>query len=237
MVSVTDTSTGLPLSGASVRLVGGSYDTTKITGQGFLNQNDWSGGAGQVDFTNPTQYFADDTNVDVTAVPGSIQLRNAFGNYNSNGYVESSTFDTGTISNFYNFIWSPTNEPASTSIRFQFATSPSSTPPLGWNFFGPDGTNATYYTVSNSSFNSVTNGNQYARYRAYLATEVSTSTATVSDVGFTYTSDCIPPGQVLFQGLSAGNYTLTISKTGYNTVVSSTTISSNWQEKQQSLSQ
>jgi len=189
---------------------------------------------GQDSYLIQNKYWNNDGNVDVSA-PGNIRLRNAFGVYNPSGYLESSTFDTGTTSNFYNFIWAPTNEPASTSIKFQFATSPSSTPPLGWNFTGPDGTGASYYTVSNSSFNSVLNGNEYARYRAYLATATTTSTPTISSVGFTYTSACIPPGQVVFQGLSTGTYVLTISKAGYTTYSGNVTVSAGWQEKDQKI--
>lgn len=236
MVSVTDASTGLPLSGASVELSGNGYDNTQITGQGFINQNDWSGGSGQEAYVNTNKYWYDDNNLD-TAVTGTIRLRNSFGVYNTSGMLESSTFDTGTTSNFYNFIWSPTNEPASTSISFQFATASSSTPSPGWNFTGPDGSSSSYYSVSNSALHENLNGNRYARYRAFLNTATSSITPTVSGIGFTYTSACIPPGQVLFQGLVSGTYTISISKSGYNTAVSTTTISDNWQQKSQALTQ
>ena len=47
MVSV-QTSTGLPISGATVKLTGPSgYNQTYITGQGYFDQTDWSGGQTQ----------------------------------------------------------------------------------------------------------------------------------------------------------------------------------------------
>jgi hypothetical protein len=63
LITVKDASTQLPLSGADVRLENGAYDTTLTTGRGFLRQSDWSGGAGQTDFINQTQYFDSDGNI------------------------------------------------------------------------------------------------------------------------------------------------------------------------------
>lgn len=237
MVSVTDASTGLPLSGVTVELSKSGYDEIMNTGEGFISQSDWSHGSGQSLYVDPAAFFGDDGNVDTTGIVGDMRLKSAFGVYNSSGYLISSTFDTGTTSNFYSFIWSPENQPQNTSTKFQFAVATSSTPSV-WSFTGPDGTSGTFYTSSNSSFNSVVNGNRYARYKVFLETASSTVTPDISDVGFTYTSDCLPPGQVLFQGLSTGNYEISISKSGYNTVIASTTIGTlNWQEFDQALSQ
>ena len=65
----------------------------------------------------------------------------------------------------------------------------------------------------------------------YLTTDTATVTPSVNEVSFTYTSGCTPPGQVLFQGLAAGTYTLTVSKAGYTTSVTSVTVSDDWQNE------
>jgi hypothetical protein len=251
MVSVVDNS-GLPIPNASVELKNGSgYDVTKITGQGSISQTDWSGGNGQEqydpnDSVSSKRYWWDDANVGVLSPAGDIKLRNAFGAYNPSGYLESSSFDTGTTSNFYNLVWLPGSQSsASTSVKFQFATSASSTPTGGWQlsqFTGPDGTNGTFYTNAISSLDpsslNLYNGNRYARYLMYATSSDSNYTPDISDVGFTYTSGCIPPGQVIFQGLSANSspgYTIAVSKSGYQTQTVTLPINNGWQDKKITL--
>src|SRR5262249_54782664 len=129
MVSVTDSTTGLPLSGAAVELSGGGgYDQSQITGQGYLSQTDWSGGSGQSMYSNQSQYSTDNGLVDVSTSSGNILLRQTFGSYNTSATatLESSTFDTGTSSNFYTFSWNPIGQPGlagGAPVKFQFATS------------------------------------------------------------------------------------------------------------------
>ena len=148
--------------------------------------------------------------------------------------MESSTIDTGSASNFHNLLWTPTDQPIPTGVdsaRFQLATNEEITATTTWDWKGPDGTSSTYYTASDQTINSIHNGDRYVRYKAFLSTEVSTSTPNISDVSFTYTSDCTPPGQVIFSGLSSGDYDISISKTGYTTEVDIVNISSDWISK------
>jgi len=236
LVTVKDSVTQLPLSDATVRLTGPSgYDTTFTTGRGYINQTNWSGGSGQTEYTDSTMYATDD-NVDVTTSTGQVLLRNAFGPYNDSGWLESSTFNTGSDSNFYSLIWSPNDQPAlagANSVSMQFATTASTSPSDPWNFVGPDGTSATYYTSSNSSLSSVHANHQYARYKLFLSTADTTVTPNVSDVSFTFTSACVPPGQVMFSGLlNSQSYTADISKTGYLPQTIIIPVSSAWSEKQ-----
>ncbi len=232
MLSIKDSATGLPISGAVVELTKSGYDKTKITGQGYLSQIDWSQGSGQDMFVNQSQYYSDNGSVDTATSSGDVLLRDFFGSYNTNatGTLESSTFDTGTSSNYYSLSWTPNNQPLYTganSLKIQFATNASSTD--SWNYYGPDGTSDTYYTVPDSPINNIHNNKQYARYKAFLTTESSTSTPKLSSLFFSYTSGCIPPGQVLFQDLSAGEYTLSVTKSGYATYPATTTVVSGWQ--------
>lgn len=233
-VSVQDSVTKLPISLASVQLSdGGGYNQTLVTGQGYITQTDWSGGSGQVDYTNPAQYFSGDINIDTATSSGNIVMKQLFGSYSTiaTGTLESSTFDTGTTSNFYALNWKPLSQPALTGsmpVKFQFATNPTSTS-SPWTYIGPDGTTGTYFTVPGMQISASSNGNQFARYKTYLSTQTATVTPSVTDVSFTYTSGCTPPGQVIFQGLSSGSYTLTVSKAGYSNSVIPINMTSNWQ--------
>ncbi|MEK9177546.1 MAG: carboxypeptidase regulatory-like domain-containing protein [Patescibacteria group bacterium] len=241
IATIKDYSTLLPLSGATSKLAkdGGGFEETLLTGQGYISQTDWSLGPGQESFSNQSKYFSDDGNMDTSLTSGQIKLRNAFGEYNPSGILESSTFDTGSASNFFSLVWSPIDQPilaGVNSARFQFATNATITPTTTWAFKGPDGNDTSYYLSSNSSLSSTHNGDKYARYRVYLSTQTATVTPSISDIAFTYTSDCVPPGQVIFTGLSAGNYTLEVSKAGYSTYTISVEIGTSWQESQILLS-
>jgi hypothetical protein len=79
--------------------------------------------------------------------------------------------------------WTAT-APANTSLQFQVAASNNSSGPF--NFVGPDGTSATFFTVSGASLSPQFDGNRYLKYKAYLATSDSTQTPTLSDVTVCY---------------------------------------------------
>ena len=230
LVTVKDASTQLPLSDAIVRLEGLSYDTTLTTGHGFIRQTDWSGGAGQDDFIDPARYFDSDGNVEINDPAGEFHLRKIFDEYEPSAYLISSAFDTGSASNFHQILWQPQSQPPDTgqdSVRFQIATNNNE---MTWNFLGTDGTANTYYTLADQNINSLHNGDRYLRYKAFLQTASTTWTPTISDVSFTFTSSCVPPGQVLFTGLGIGDYTLTVSKAGYQPFTDTVTVSSSWQQ-------
>ena len=236
-VTVKDGSTGLPLSNATVALTKTGYTGSPLTtGQGYFAQTDWSGGAGQVNYVNTNQFFSNNGNVSINTPPGDINLAttSSGGKYPtspSNGLLQSSTFDTGTSSSFINLVWLPGSQPlavGTTSVKLQLATSLFNTSTTTWNFLGPDGTAGTYYTNANASIGTMHNDDRYLRYQVLLNTPSATNTPDVSSMAFTYSTACTPPGQVLFQGLSSGTYTLTTSATGYVTNVVNVTIGSSW---------
>jgi hypothetical protein len=235
LVAVQDSSTLLQLTGATVTLSNTSgYSSTLTTGEGYLIQSDWSGGPGQSDYTTSNQYFSDDGNIANADPAGDISLEQSGGNYVPSGSLISSTFDTGASSNFDNIIWQPSSQPAgagANSVQLQIATSPTDTSTTTWNFTGPDGTSGTYYTASNSTISPFNDGNRYLRYEVFFNTQSATNTPELSSVAFTYGTSCTPPGQVLFQGLSPGSYTLTISAPGYTGSSIPVTISSSWAQQ------
>ncbi len=231
LVTVKDSGTLLPLTDATVRLrKGATYDITKITGRGSINQTDWSAGA----------YSYNDGSVEADNPAGDLRLLNVFGAYNLNGILESTTIDTGSASNFYNLDWLPVDQPVPSgpdSVKLQFATNSVITGTTTWDYKGPDGTTATYYTVPNSPISIVHNGDRYARYKIYFNTISSTSTPNISDVSFTVTSSCTPPGQVVFSDLDNDTYYLEVTKTGYNTFGQNISIGSDWIEQEVILNQ
>ncbi|MBI5222220.1 MAG: hypothetical protein HY980_01855, partial [Candidatus Magasanikbacteria bacterium] len=227
LVNVSDNMTNQPISNASVRVYAGSYDQTKTTGIGFARQTDWSGGSGQLAFTDETKYWSDNGKVDVDSSAGDITLAKLGEEYFSSGELESSVFDLGASVNFVNLIWEPLGQPAETgdsSVRWQIATSPSSTP-VSWNYLGHDGTAGTHYDAQHVAVNEVHNGDRYFRYKLFLSTETAASTPIISDLLVTYTNACTPPGQSYFGGLSATDYTVEISKAGYQTNTQTVSVS------------
>ena len=163
-------------------------------------------------------------------------MRKIFDEYESSGYLVSSTFDTGSAGNFHQILWQPQDQPPDAgldSVRFQIATNNDK---ITWVFLGPDGTVNTYYTLADQNINSLHNGDRYFRYKAFLQTASTTWTPTVSDISFTFTSSCVPPGQVIFTGLSTGDYILTISKNGYQPFTDTVNVSASWQQHEVILS-
>lgn len=216
VVTVTDSATGLPLSDVDITLSkSGFTSVTKATGQGFINQTDWSQGPGQATSTNIAQYLTSDGNIDTNNPAGDLILTKVFGEYVSSGVLESSSFDVGSPSNFQKIYWTPIDPPpasGSPSVRLQIATNNDGGT---WQYKGPDGTSGTYYTIGNQNIHSINNSKQYIRYKLFLDTASTTTSPNISDVSFTFTSLCTPPGQVLFDGLVQGDYNLHLSKPGY----------------------
>lgn len=237
LVTVKDVATGLPITGADVTLEKGGASTTLTTGRGFLGQSDWSGGSGQSEYTLADHYQSDDGGVDVSTVSGAVRLQDVLGLYTPSGTLYSSTFDTGSVSNFYQFLYQPTSQPIDTgdSVQFQIATGNATS---SWSYRGPDGTGATFYNSTTTDISTVHNGDRYLRYKMLLSTASTTFTPSVSDIQFTFTSACVPPGQVIFQGLTNGTYNITVSKSGYVTELDSVVVDATtpWQEKQEVLS-
>lgn len=232
LVAVKDASTQLSLSDASVTLSKSGYSNTLTTGRGFLSQTDWSGGPNQEDFINPAKFSNSDGNIEYTDYPGELRLDKPGTRYSTSGYLVSSTFDLGSGVDFRQILWQPQSQPSKTgqdSIKFQIATNNDK---QTWNFLGPDGTAGTFYTLTNNEINSIHNGDRYLRYKVFLSTADTKYTPSVSDVQLTFTSSCVPPGQVMFSGLGSGTYTLSISKPGYQTYTGTVSISSSWQRKE-----
>lgn len=241
LVVVRDSANGLPLSDAAVRVYGpGGYDRTLSTGRGYWEQTDWSNGSGQDEFVDRAAYKEDDGHIDVTSSPGSISLKDGFGQYSLFGTLESSIFDTGDENNFYEISWSPQSQPlgiGSNGVRIQLASNREITPTSTWSFIGPDGTSGTYYSVPGTPISTDHNGDRYLKYKIFLSTESATVTPMISDVSVAYTSGCTPPGQAFFTGLDDMSYNIEVMKPGYDTVYEVVDMESDWQVASIDISQ
>lgn len=236
LITVKDAVTNLPLSDVTVKLTGTDYENTLVTGRGYIRQTDWAGGAGQEKFLDITKYFDSDGNLEITTPSGELKLKNTLGEYAPSAWLISSTFDTGTNSNFHQILWQNQDQPAETgpnSVRLQIATNNDNTT---WDFIGPDGTADTYYTSLSQEINPIHDNDRYLRYKIYLTTADPTKTPTISDISFTFTSDCLPPGQVFFNGLLNNIYNVNISKDNYETYTDTINTSSDWQQSNITLS-
>ncbi|MBI2623601.1 MAG: hypothetical protein HYW65_03440 [Candidatus Liptonbacteria bacterium] len=100
--------------------------------------------------------------------------------------LDSATYDTGVSggAQINSVLWHGT-QPSETQVRFQFATSNSSSGP--WSYAGSDGTSSTYYTtgpdVSKRIDYTLHSGKRYFRYRITLiSNRAQTTSATVTEV-------------------------------------------------------
>jgi len=218
LVMVRDGSNSQPVANASAHVTASGFDQTKLTGIGSVRQTDWSGGFGQEFMSDATRYWTDDGGVDVNTSPGDITLLDIGGFYSASGMLESSIFDLGTEVRYIQLEWEPVAQPPETgvdSLKFQIATS-STTESVAWEYLGPDGTDATFYTVSEPLIYEVHDGDQYFRYKVYLSTDNSAYTPRLSDLSLTYTNICTPPGQSYFGGIGSNTYTVEVTASGYD---------------------
>lgn len=221
-VTVLDSGSSLPVASSTVSLSLGEYDESLTTDVGVIQQTDWSSGGGQIDFENESRFY-DQTDIDYTTTEGEIVLRSVSGEYVTSGFLISSSFDMGDDGLLRSFNWAPLSQvTGEDSLRFQIATNDDN---ASWNFIGPDGTSNTYYTASNRTLHSSHIGDRYLRYRAYLSTSDVDFSPVLSDAYVTFTSDCVPPGQVTFSGApSTGDYALTVLADGYDPASTTVTV-------------
>ena len=85
--------------------------------------------------------------------------------------------------------------------------------------------------------NPIHNGDRYIRYKIFLSTTDDNFTPNISDFVISFSSSCIPPGQVLFSNLSLQNYLLEVSAPGFVSQTIPVDIDFNWQKQDVLLSQ
>jgi len=218
LVIVKDSSTGGAIQGVNVNLQSSllNYNSTKITGGSIWGQQSWQGGSGEEEFLDPTKYYQDDGNIDISEIPSGVRLIKLNNDYVSSGNLTSSAFDTGTDqTNYTTLTWQPTSQDSATQLKFQIATNNDNET---WVFTGPDGSENTFYEVPGTTIHSSNNGNRYVRYKAFLSTSNVSKTPVLTSINVNYISGCYTPGQVIFPGLQTSNdYVIDVSMNGYIT--------------------
>ncbi len=105
--------------------------------------------------------------------------------------------------NWTTLSWNAT-VPANTDVAFLVAASNSPSGPF--NFVGPDGTDATFFTTSGASLSQF-NGNRYLRYGAILSTTDPALTPTVNDVTVCFNN--VAPTDATLNWFTADGYAAT----------------------------
>lgn len=203
------------ISNAQVFLNDGENNIIKFTGEEEVIEDDWS----------QSRYTEITSGIETELYPGEIRLKDLGGYYpTTTEWLISKTIDFGTSTNlvYKRFVWKG-NVPYSTQVKFQVsANNDNST----WNFIGPDGTSNTYFTTSVFDLPEILNNKRYFRYKVYLDSFDGINTPIVDQVKIFFSSPCFSPGEVLFQNLKEGVYTLQVSKQGYSSYNENITISS-----------
>lgn len=167
-----------------------------------------------------------------TYIGGSV------GGYNSDGNLTSSLKDSappaGSTPTWSTLSWNA-SVPSNTAVKFQAAASNSTGGPF--NFVGPDGTSASYFTASNASITQF-NGSRYLKYRAFLSTGSTSSTPVLSDATACFSSTVPATSSDVSISVSDGataevpgtsvTYTITASNAGPD-AVSRATVSDTFQ--------
>jgi len=126
-----------------------------------------------------------------TCATSTYKVKTAWRTVSATGTLISSIFDTQATNGVaINTIMWQGNKPSDTNVKFQIASSNSSSGP--WSYFGPDGSDTTYYTPTDANMpvqiNSVFHNNhRYFRYKIFLESNASqTASPRVDDVIINY---------------------------------------------------
>ncbi|MFA7245061.1 MAG: prepilin-type N-terminal cleavage/methylation domain-containing protein [Candidatus Magasanikbacteria bacterium] len=219
-ILVRDINTQLPISSAKVTLTSGVYTENQYTGLGYLRQDVWSNSGYNYFDSNNGYYSSNFVAYDSLGSPNSLKLTEITpGLYNNSGYLESATFDFQNSSvDYVKIDWWPLQQPVEVgenAVKFQIATSNSSTP-SSWDYLGPDGTNVTYYDLTAQDINTIHDGQRYLRYKLFLNTTDITFTPNISSVDIFYVNNCSLPGQAYFKTIpNINDNEITIEASGY----------------------
>jgi hypothetical protein len=216
-----------PIPNAYVTLTSGEFNRTAVTGRTSLTQTTWVGG----------EYASESGGIDTTSVPGSFSLAAPYPT-STEHWLISRTFDTGSASTtLFTLSWTPTSQPpaaGSDPLRFQVAANNDD---ATWNFVGPDGTGATYFTTSGTALPYGLSGNRYVRYRAVLRTIDESTTPSVDWVGIEYSGVCVPTGSAYLGGLGGGTYDVLATAVGFTDATTTVTVGTAWQDLTITMSQ
>jgi hypothetical protein len=96
------------------------------------------------------------------------------------GYLESSTYDANGHLGLGNITWESEVTP-DTFIKFQIASS-NEISPTTWRFYGPDGTENTFYNTSGQNISNIHSTDRYLRYKIYLSSNDKNASCILKEV-------------------------------------------------------
>jgi hypothetical protein len=216
LITARDIATGQGISGATATISRPGFTETSTAGRAQFAATDWTS----------ANYTAKSTGLDAS-VAGSISLlANASGTYPlTEQWLESKTVDFGgSATTLHEWQWegiTPGGAGAD-SVKFQLAANNDN---ATWDYTGPDGTSATFYMADSTNVPASLDGKRYLRYKAYLSTANDNVTPRLDSVSLRFSGMCVPPYQMLFQGLGSQTFDIEVSAAGYATATSSVTIS------------
>lgn len=192
----------LPIKFASITLSRTNFSKTLITDSDSFYENNWI-----------NNYSEKSQNIEIDNNDGYIKLKYLADNYptNTEEWLISNTIDFGTSTDLLKINWEG-EEPSGTDIKLQIAINNDNST---WNFVGPDGTSNSYFDEKEITNLSLFRNFRYLRYKVYLTTFDPQQTPIFKFINFQFSSDCLPPGQVLFTDLNLGTYQLKVEKEGY----------------------
>ncbi|MFA7314574.1 MAG: prepilin-type N-terminal cleavage/methylation domain-containing protein [Candidatus Magasanikbacteria bacterium] len=216
LATVRNSNTLLPIPNARVTLTSGIQNFEDYTGVGYFGQENWTNketiiydGGGFWSVDNIDKLDNGDNTYALRLAEEAPYV------YKSSGVLESATFDFGSATVDYLKLDWRADQPTSTTIKFQIATSDTATPEI-WNFVGPDGTDTTYFDASDKDIPIAHDGERYLRYKLYLNSSDANYSPIIYGVYILYVKSCSLPGQVYFSSIPNENSnSLRITADGY----------------------
>lgn len=217
LITVLDNNNN-PINQAEVRLSNENFNKTLETKTENILDNNWL-----------NNYSEISQNIDLSN--SDIRLKQINGYYptGTEEWLISRTIDLGTSTNvkLIYLLWKPNNQPINTEVKFQIAVNNDNNT---WNFIGPDGTGNSYFNISPSILTIIPENKRYLRYKVFLKTNNENETPIINEILINFTSECLSPGQVLFNNLISGEYNLFVSKSGYQNYSTTTMIQNTFKE-------
>lgn len=133
--------------------------------------------------------------------------------YSASGDYISASIDLGQ-SALIDSLQFNSNLPNGTEVKVQLALNNDN---ATWNFVGPDGTSATYFTLTESSASSLVQNVRYVKYKVYLSTTDTSITPELTDLTLNYAfGHYVSPGELIssaYDTQDSNNQLLSISWT------------------------
>ena len=145
-------------------------------GEWTINQGTTKVINGQYDWVNNKVWLGDLFGPDIYRYSGR--------KYHTGAELISSKFDAGAETNFSQITWNA-DVPTDTYVKFQIRTAENSSLLDSFPWFGPDGTELSYYEAPGTEIPTVHDEDRWIQYKLFLSTDNEACTPTLEDVTIT----------------------------------------------------